>query len=533
MTNRKTKLLLLTAISAMLAACSNSGGNGSGSESSGTNDGGGAAASKPLQVSITLMGGPKTPDAWVETALEEDLSAHLSRKVELENLFLPGWSDYKTKLNLMMGDRKSMPDILWHSDMEKEYNSWIQAGVLVDLVPHLQKHGRNILDYYTEDTLFYSWDDGKMFRLPGDVAELGSMTTMLRQDWLDNLGFQTPTTLDQYVEVLRAFTNDDPDRNGKKDTFGFVGDHDWRAFAPFFYSHGVDVDQFLVQEDGTVKYGATMPQVKQALKLLQDLYAEGVIDPRMVTPNVSAGDLFAEGKVGSLYYWVSFLNAGHPKQMSFKEINPAGQYTALEPMLGPDGFSADVPSDGKGWSFVSVTGAAEEPDAVVQVLNRIASKETNTLIKFGKEGEHYKLDNGTFVNLINEDEGKQLGLDNYTWIITRKDEANIKNTPEVIQLFERRIETSQPMRDKIVFFKSSNRKEWSEYSADLIKLRDETFYGIIAGNLDIGAFDDFVERFYKQGGKQVEEEANLLYASQREEREKFGEWYKTNIAPYK
>ncbi|MCR2804641.1 extracellular solute-binding protein [Paenibacillus soyae] len=381
MIKKKSKLLPLSLLAVMLAACTNT------SEPAGGNRPNGAeAGTGPLNVSITLMGGPKTPDAWVETALEEELSASLNRKVDMENMFLPGWSDYKTKLNLMMGDRKSMPDILWHSDMEKEYASWIQAGVLVDLVPHLQRHGQNILNYYTEDTLFYSWDNGKMFRVPGDVAELGSMTTMLRKDWLDKLQLPVPTTIDEYIEVLRAFTTEDPDGNGERDTYGFVGDHDWRAFAPFFYSRGVDVDQFLVQEDGTVKYGATMPEVKDALKQLQELYAEGVIDPRMVTPNVSAGDLFAEGKVGSLYYWVSFLNEGHPKQMSFKEINPGGEYIALEPMKGPAGFSADVPSDGKGWSFVSVTGAAEEPEAVVQVLNQIASKETNTLIKFGKEG---------------------------------------------------------------------------------------------------------------------------------------------------
>ncbi|WP_020619237.1 extracellular solute-binding protein [Paenibacillus daejeonensis] len=524
----KRKIVSLTLLTTILAGCSNVN-----NAPTGTEGGDGQEGTGPLNVSITLMGGPKTPDSWVETALEENLSAHLQRPVDLENLFLPGWSDFKTKINLMMGDRKSMPDLLWHSDMEKEYNSWIQAGVLVDLVPFLQQHGKNILNYYTEDTLFYSWDDGQLFRIPGDVAELGSMTTMLRKDWLDALNLEEPTTLDEYISVLRAFTNEDPDGNGLHDTFGFVGDHDWRAFAPFFYPNGVDVEQFIVQEDGSVKFGATMPAVKETLKILQELYAEGVIDPRMVTPNSNTGDLFAEGKVGSLYYWISFLNEAHPKQMSFKEINPDGQYVALEPMQGKDGFQADVPTDGKGWSFVSVTDAADEPDAVVQVLDRMASVEVNTLIKFGLEGEHYTFEEGVFKSLINEDQGKQLGLDNYTWFVTRKDEANIRNTPEVIELFERRIETSQPMREKIVFFKSSNRPQWDEFSADLIKLRDETFYGIIAGNLPIDAFDSFVERFYQQGGEQVEEEANLLYQSQRDERESFAAWYQENIVPYK
>ena len=43
---------------------------------------------------------------------------------------------------------------------------------------------------------------------------------MIRQDWLDNLGLEMPTTQEEFVEVLRAFKNDESEwkRRGRRDT---------------------------------------------------------------------------------------------------------------------------------------------------------------------------------------------------------------------------------------------------------------------------------------------------------------------------
>ena len=48
---------------------------------------------------------------------------------------------------------------------------------------------------------------------------------MIRQDWLDNLGLDMPETFEEFKEVMRAFTEDDPDGNGVDDTYGFVSSY--------------------------------------------------------------------------------------------------------------------------------------------------------------------------------------------------------------------------------------------------------------------------------------------------------------------
>ena len=55
--------------------------------------------------------------------------------------------------------------------------------------------------------------ENRIYVIP-QVLEYGRNGAMIRQDWLDNLGLEMPTTQEAFVEVLRAFKNDDPNGNG-------------------------------------------------------------------------------------------------------------------------------------------------------------------------------------------------------------------------------------------------------------------------------------------------------------------------------
>ncbi|MDB4866539.1 MAG: transporter substrate-binding protein, partial [Cohnella sp.] len=468
--------------------------------------------------------------------LEGELAKTMGRPVDIVPVFLPDWGELNTKINLMMSAKDTRPGILWTGDT-KEYSKWVDAGIVQDLTPSLQKYGKEILSYYTKETMFYHWDkSGKIYRIPGDVPEASYMTTIVRKDWLDKLGLSVPQTLDEYINVLRAFTKQDPDGNHKNDTFGLSGDNYYRSLAPFFYAYGVDVENFIKQDDGSIKFGATMPQVKTVLELLRGLYQEGIIDPRMTTSANNSdqvvNDIFASGKVGSFYRWVDYFNPGNGVARAFKKGNPAGEYISIDPIKGPGGFSSDMPDPRIGWCYLVVTDATDV-DSAVQVLNTMATPDVFKLITFGKEGEHYKMENGLFTPTIAPEEGSKLGLGNFGWYIQRKDAANIKNTPEVSAMFEKKIETSQPMRDKIVYFKAINRPQWDKYSADIIKARDQLFWGIITGKTPVSALDTFPDQYLKLGGKQIDEEAKTLYSTQAQEYAEYEKWYEANITPYK
>ncbi|QJC50965.1 extracellular solute-binding protein [Paenibacillus albicereus] len=546
---KKTTMLLSATMAMALLAAGCSGGNGNGN--GGGNEGaagnsdtgkenaagsGGEASKEPFTIKMALMAGPKTPDSWAEKALEGELEKSMGRKVDVQPIFLPDWSELNTKINLLMSAKDTRPGILWTGDT-KEYTKWVDAGIAQDVTPSLQKYGKEILDYYRKDTLFYHWDkSGKIFRIPGDVPEASYMTTIVRKDWLDKLGLQPPKTLDEYIEVIRAFASGDPDGNGKKDTYGISGDNYYRSLAPFFYAYGLDVENFVKNADGSIQFGALDPKVKDVLKLLSELYKEGVMDPRMTTSanndDNKVNDIYASGKVGSFYRWVDYFNPGNSVNMSFKKLNPSGEYISIAPIQGPDGFSSDLPDPGIGWCYLVVTDATDV-DSAVQVLNTMATPEVFKKITFGNEGEHYTMENGIFTPTIQPEEGSKLGFGNFGWYIQRKDAANIKNTPEVTKMFEDKIATSQPMRDKIVVFKAIDRPEWDRYSADVKKVRDELFWGIITGKTPLDSFDKWPAQYEKLGGKKIDEEAAGLFEKQQAEHVEYDKWYEANITPYK
>ena len=63
--------------------------------------------------------------------------------------------------------------------------------------------------------------DGKTYATDRARA-LGRNGVTIRKDWLENLGLEEPKTIDEFYNVLKAFTKDDPDGNGKDDTYGLV-----------------------------------------------------------------------------------------------------------------------------------------------------------------------------------------------------------------------------------------------------------------------------------------------------------------------
>ncbi len=67
--------------------------------------------------------------------------------------------------------------------------------------------------------------DGKFYYVP--TSSYNSFTTFVagvRKDWMDNVGVsEFPKTMEEYHDLLRKFTFEDPDKNGKNDTYGTSG----------------------------------------------------------------------------------------------------------------------------------------------------------------------------------------------------------------------------------------------------------------------------------------------------------------------
>ena len=65
--------------------------------------------------------------------------------------------------------------------------------------------------------------DGHQYGLPEPPPLPKREGLVIRKDWLDKLGLEVPTTPEELLAVAKAFTEQDPDGNGKNDTYGLGG----------------------------------------------------------------------------------------------------------------------------------------------------------------------------------------------------------------------------------------------------------------------------------------------------------------------
>ena len=144
--------------------------------------------------------------------------------------------------------------------------------------------------------------DGKLLNVPQTGTTISAKHGLLyRTDWAENLGIEMPTTIEEFHDMLYQFTYNDPDGNGKDDTYGIGGCTDFATqLTPIFGAFGIYNKKLYNQlEDGSVVYTGAMENYREAMKILKQWYDEGIIDPESVTDDRKGlRAKWASGRVG-------------------------------------------------------------------------------------------------------------------------------------------------------------------------------------------------------------------------------------------
>ena len=287
-----------------------------------------------------------------------------------------------------------VPDVVILS--AEYYAAYANQGALTDISDYWEtsetKASGRVNESYI-DSLYIN--DG----LYGFTAARGNgCLTYLRQDWLDKLGLKAPTTYDEYINVLRAFVNDDPDGNGKKDTMGVTAAGIMSAEAPFtnylpeFWQNAYP--DFYQKEDGTWVDGFSEQATADALQRLKDAYAEGLIDMEVTTNKTSScRDKYYAGQVGAFTYWAGKWAATIDDNL--KQVNPTGSIGGIAPIAELGKYvERQTP-------VIAITNKCENPAGVFKYLfeTMVDGDKGQTLFNYGAEGTHYTLDGATMTLL--------------------------------------------------------------------------------------------------------------------------------------
>ena len=235
--------------------------------------------------------------------------------------------------------------------------------------------------------------DGKIYAMASTGnANFGYYGWIVRKDWLEMLGLETPLTTEQWYETLKAFTRQDPNGNGKNDEHGLtsVASVLWRTLAPSFGLHPYcdwDVSA------GNVFYVPLQNGYRAMLDFARKLYQEGLLDPEFAVHSSSTmEDFMLSDGAGVAGYFMSRCKRLNDAARSSSDPR-SFEFICAPPPRGPLGYRGVLVTSSVVTSrSVAVSYSCRNPEAAVKWLDFLWSEEGMVLSNWGVEGLTYSVD---------------------------------------------------------------------------------------------------------------------------------------------
>lgn len=412
--------------------------------------------------------------------------------------------------------------------------SMVEAGVLTEMGPLYEEYAspllRSIIEAEGDRVFTPGTFDGKLYGLPAKMPSTNSYCHLfVRQDWLDKLGLERPTTMEELLEVARAFAQKDPDGNGQDDTVGLAMDNNflWQA-AGIFWAYGAypNGTQWL-DKDGQLVYANVQPEMKDGLAFLKTLYDENLIDREFGSKNYNKGyeEPIMNGKCGMMFgkHWNAYVLG---QQMAEDET---AKWVSIPLPVGTV-EQIRIPSDVVVDYFEVATTNAEHPEALVMMMNAYVDKlfgENQDFDHFFADGDvagiwskvpFFTLD--PMVDLQGHKDIKQAAMDGtleqlsgpgrgfynfykggstYYWLMFGPEDACFN--------FVDATYPDQMLWNNYVGAPTPTMVErWSSMEELLVT----SYTKMIQGQEDLENFDSIIEQWHSMGGEQVTAEINEL-----------------------
>jgi putative aldouronate transport system substrate-binding protein len=309
--------------------------------------------------------------------------------VDVTFVSVPRWESAQ-KLNTLFAS-DSAPDLIMEYDSVIKNQLYAQKQLLpLDYYIKNSTVYKGILEKYPTLRKVGTKEDGKLYEIGrvGDVVP--QHIVYIRADWLKKLNLQMPKTLDEFFAVTQAFANNDPDGNGKKDTYGvnlsFVGGMGVDdIFGTVF--NATDKNPWILDKDGNLVLG--WERIQAALEFKKKLYDASVVDKDFLTDGKGdkAKQDFSSGKLG---IWGS-NGVDKPALTALMKNIPDAEVVALQLPAGPFGSFSPLISNPVSMNAV-VNAKTKNPADVIKYIDFMMSDEATKTLSSGIEGEHYRTD---------------------------------------------------------------------------------------------------------------------------------------------
>ncbi len=490
---------------------------------------------------------PKTPGETIQdnrwlTVYREELGINVKYAWTIRGNEVSEQFSQKINVTLASGD---LPDVMLVNSTQ--LRQLVDSGQVEDMTEYFDKYAapltKEIYNQESSATLDSATINGRLMAIPEpySYAEVAQYL-WIRDDWLKNLGLEAPKSMEDLLEISWAFTNLDPDRNGKNDTYGLAISKDiyggTMSIEGFFAGYHSYPNMWIEDNSGKLVWGSTLPETKKALSKLAGMYKSGEIDREFsVKDGSKVAETIAKGQVGIEFgaQW----NPMYPLIKSFNNDNDA-DWTGY-PLVSDDNSKVMVPLKYNQTRIFAVKKGYPHPEALVKLINMHLEKNWGKTADFNKYYMPAENDgvgvwkfspvvptppyknlnafleieaarkNKNFSDLRGEAKAIQSNLDAYNSGDKSKwGWEKIYGIDGVMGILKSYKTNGQLLPEKFV---GASTNTMAEKKAVMDMLEREVFIKIIMGESPISDFDKFVDDWYKIGGEEITKEVNSWYAS--------------------
>lgn len=351
-------------------------------------------------------GGSKPDDNFYTDFIKEGMLR--DHNVNVEFIKVPRWTEVEQMNNLLAAGKApdvcvtySYPTILTYANM----------GGVVDLNEHLDKYKdmlKNMWNLLGNDNIYWDQDPEtkELWAIEAIMFQNKRVNTFVREDWLKKLDIDSPTTIDEFESMLKAFKDNASELLGadasKMVPLGMSFDIGWRAdtllnsFIPGDYS---DKEKWV---NGFDDRRMLWPGFKEGVRKINEWYHEGLVWKDFAL--YKAGDKTEDNMIKSGYVGAFIHNWDYPYRDGENSITAnlkkiVGEDAAF---IAVDTFKNDkgeykkylsAPIDRK----VFLPGTNDEVLASLLYIDWVSNLENRKFLQIGEEGvTHEKLDDGSF-----------------------------------------------------------------------------------------------------------------------------------------
>lgn len=457
--------------------------------------------------------------------------------IEVVSAFATETSDYPTKVNLAMAEG-NLPDV-FEADAA-QLQQLIEADMIYDMTEVFEKYASDTVKGYMEqdpESFESGKKDGKLYGIAtlhwGNIAQFNYV--WIRKDWKESLGLADPETMEDVVNIAKAFMSE----YGSK---GIAVDQTLANLKIIAPAWGAYPEIWVEGENGEIVYGATTPEMKEALTEWASWYQEGILDPDFVTSDTAKiNEDTINGKMGVVpfYQWWGY----NPGPDVVKNLGSEAIFEAY-PIPSATGEEVLHPVKCGNENYLVVSKDCENPEAVMKLVNFYAYMQDESIGKEDDEviGAHVRngmsqaaaslriLNPGTeladYITVVEAWEKQDPSMltsvnqqTKYSGIEAFAVDGNADQTGTYLQQGAEKSAYSVG-RQILENNQTINNKMWAlvpetinNSGSMLDDILTEGFTKIIMGEESIDYFDTVIENWKAAGGEQATAEMNEMYSN--------------------